>query len=429
MFKFSLLILIALVMGSASLSGQLNYKEGFIVLPGNDTINGLINDGGELMNTSYCLFKPGRKEPAVRYGADQLISYSISGFKEYVSMELFINDEFKKVFTEVLLRGDIKLYYVRNSRETSFLLEKEGEVTGLIAKRVPIPISSESLYGMNNRQMVIPVTSEKFSNQLKTSIHVELYKEDLKSLFSDSESVQGKIDSMNYTRHSMVDVTKTYIEEKCLNDGCIRFERDLKMYKPSWGIYSGMTASRFIFLESDAVSGVMASAPVGIFANFPLPLFSDRLTLQVEMTGGTTDYLEQFKGLSDTLNLVGIQSVSLGIPVLLRYDFKSQKKIVPGIGAGKETGFFLSSEASLNKVDDLMLHGARKGGWFLEAGLDYKFSKSFSLFTTIRIQKSNQLIIEEQYSNHLSYTLVEDYEHFSKRYRSETIMLLIGLKF
>jgi len=68
---------------SIQISGQFNFKKGFVITLQNDTLSGFINDAGSIKNASVCLFKPDKRSKAIKYLPEDIRAYTILGDKYY----------------------------------------------------------------------------------------------------------------------------------------------------------------------------------------------------------------------------------------------------------------------------------------------------------------------------------------------------------
>lgn len=421
-----LLIALLLIPISIGLKAQHNYKKGYIITLKNDTVYGLIDDGGAIKNSKVCLFKTDKKSTAVKYSPMDIKSYRFYGDKLYRSKELFDNEERALIFTEVLIDGDLDLYYYSKNKELAYFLEKDNDLIELVNKEVILNISSEGLRGLMTTDVYTPIESDNYFNQTNTSVYVDIYKDTLLSVFRDSKKIQDQVSDVKYTSKSLSKITKEYINETCKENDCIHYEKDFSLSRPRFGLYSGLSLSK-ISWESDVKSESLKSIPVGIFLNLPLTLFTDRFSLQIELVSNNSAREQLYDNLLDSLDYMFIKSNTIGIPVLLKYEI-SKNKVSPSFAIGKETGFVVNSNVILNEYEDYQVHRIQKGGWFCEFGLNYKIAPNFSLFSNLRIQTNRNLIIPES-SENTTYSDAKEYDLSFTEYRTNFVTLNVGMKF
>jgi hypothetical protein len=388
---------------SAGAAAQLNYKSGYVISLKNDTLYGLVNDGGGLKNARVCLYKKDRHTKAVRYSPSEIKAYRFAGDKYYHAEELFYKGEFSYIFTDVLLKGDVSLYYDRRNRQMSYYLErKEGEPIGLINEEISIKRQND--YGY--------LAYGKY----KYGVVLNVYKDTLFSFFKDSEKIGSQVGNVEYNQKSLFTITKAYLDETCKGYDCISYEKDFRSSRESFGVYSGISFSRIDFWEERNILGttkkgvksnILYSIPVGVFYNVPLKLLNDRLSFQMELLLSNNNILSDSTSRLKSTTFTTIQSKTIGIPLLLKYQIPLNK-ITPGIAIGKENNFVINSvvkEYDLANTPDGLLHKTQKGGWFFEVGADYKLRKGLSLFSNIRVQSYYNLLIDSDgYANNFSFS-------------------------
>ncbi len=426
-YFFKLLLFLIALSTSFQLNGQYNYRDGFIVTQEKDTLWGLIKDRGELGNSKACVFKLNKKTKAQKYYPREISAYGSLRDKYYRTGRVDFKGERRYVFINVLLEGDVNLYYYWKDRIKSYYIEKdEGVFKELL--NVDLELQQRSDGG-----------HMAYSNY--TEIKIPIYRDTLLSVFQESESIQRQVKSVKYNQESLQDITRQYILETCEGSNCISYEKDVNMYRSRFGIYTGIQMQKISFLsfnisstsepylvESDITSSIFATYPIGISYNFPLFVLSDRLSFQVELSTTGMNFEYEFPDSSLSVKTLKIQSRTLSIPLLLKYQF-SRKKVSPSLALGKSTSFVLNSQVDVNQnTDDYVLHTIQKGGWFLEFGLDYKLGPKLSLFNSFRIQSYNNLVVHPWNKNPYYNTLWENGEYLME-YKTYMAALLIGIKF
>jgi hypothetical protein len=422
----NILILLFALSQSVSLIAQLNYKNGYIITLKNDTLFGLVNDGGGIKNSKMCLYKANKKSKAEKYYPKDIKSYRFIGDKYYSSREFFFNDGYNYVFADVLLEGKLNLYYFRKNKELEYYLEKDTCSIGLLNKKVVIPVSSEGLYGLQNSEMYSQVYSEEFRNRTNTSVYVDLYKDTLMSVFSDCRKIQQQVHNVEYNQKSMTKITKAYIKETCGKNDCINYEKDFSLKRSSFGIFSGVQFSRITW-KPDVKSEFISSVPIGVFYNAPMALLNDRLSFQIEVISNNSTRSQEYSNNSDTIQYLAIKSSTLGIPLLLKYEI-SRRRVSPSFAVGKETAFVFNSKVIINENEDLLVNKSQKAGWFYEFGLNYKLSQKFSLFSNLRFQTNSNFIVPIR-SQRVNYKDARENDLIILDYKTHFVTLFIGLKF
>lgn len=414
---------------------QLNYKDGFIITLQNDTLFGKINDFGGMKNAKVCLYKAGKNSKAVKYLPADIKAYRFMNGNYYKTLELFYRDNYQSVFSDVLLEGELNLYRFRKIRQAEFYISRSGgNLTGLINQEIAIRPQTES-GGM-------PYEYGRLGyGKYMGGIILNIYKDTLMSLFKDSPKISEQVRFVDYEQKALVNITKAYLKETC-RENCISYEKDFRASRETWGVFSGVQVSQINYLEniytskstntkslilSNVKSDFIPSVPVGIFYNIPMSLINDRLSFQVELITTGLHHKEIMSFMPDSIDYVEINSRSVAIPVLFKYEVK-QKFLSPSISVGKETSLVVHSQVTLNYDEKLLLNNVARGGWFYELGLNYKVSPKYSVFTNFRFQTSANLIIEEE-TTRATYSDAYDKLLFIKQFKTNTLSLYAGIKF
>lgn len=398
--------------------GQLNFKKGYIITHENDTVYGRINDGGAYRNSKVCVFKQSRKK-MVKYHPGEIKAYRMVNDKFYASKEIEIKDTPASVFLEVVVDGDVNLYHYWKNKKMAFYIEKDNKLIGLF--------NEVGLLTPNSVDETVLIYGPSYV------VRNRAYLDSLRSVFKDSKKILDRIEEVYYKEPELANITKDYILEKCKGDNCINYEREHKMYKPTMGIYSGVRLHQLEFYSNyyhyTEKSNIFNAVPIGVFFNFPVHLISDQLSFQVEIISNRMVYQQDFADSKGFLSghQFKIKSSTIGMPLLLKYEF-GHRKIRPTIGIGKEIGYGYQSDVTIDQDADLKIHATQKGNWLGEIGLNCKIGKRFSIFADVRIQKNDNIIIEEQYQSTPYKSLIEK-GNVKRKYTNLSSALLIGLEF
>lgn len=414
------LVLLLTVTFSSLAWGQLNFKKGYIITNENDTVYGLINDGGGYRNSKICLFKQSHKK-VVKYHPGEIKAYRMVNDKYYASKEIEIKDTLKAVFLEVVVRGKVNLYHYWKNKTLAFYIEKDNNLVGLF--------NEVGLLTYNS----VDETILLYGAVRDVVVRNREYLDSLRAVFKDSKPIVDRIEEVHYKETELANITRDYILEKCKGDNCIIYERDHKIYKPTMGIYSGVRFNQFEFYSnynSETVkSDVFTSNPIGVFFNFPMHLINDNLSFQVEILSNQMSYQQDFgagKGFLSHSNYT-IKNNTIGVPLLIKYEIGNHK-IRPTIAVGKEIGYGYQSDVTIDQQADLKIHPTQKGNWLGQLGLNYKMAKRFTVFADLRLQKNDNLIIEKQFQSTPYKTLIEK-ENIKRKYTNLSSAVLIGIEF
>lgn len=419
-------LLVIAVSFSFAVSGQINFKKGWVITLQNDTLYGRINDRGGYANAKLCVFHQ-KKGPTFRYTPQDIKAYRVLKDKYYVARKVYVRGQYRYFFIDVLLKGDVSLYHNWKNKDLAYYIEtKDKDMVGLINEEVMLR------YKPQGNVAVVYSPTYILSNKI--------FRDTLRSFFSDSKNVQSQINTVEYDPKSLTRITKAYIHDICKGTNCINYERDLRAYSPRFGIYAGISRNEMSFLPS--VKGVNSkeapwtipakqfnSNPLGIFVNFPLKKLNDRLSFQIEAVYNERVYKEMlgiplYEFFGDTIE---INTQTVGFPLLFKYQI-GRGFISPSIGIGKEWAFVIKDKVLIDSNKDIMVHAIQKGGWLAEVGLNFKLAKHLTLFSNIRYQTGKNMI-KMKGSEFSGYNTVKKSAYFVKEYDNTYTSLLVGLKF
>lgn len=405
--------------------GQLNYQNGYVITLEDDTIFGKINDGGSFRNSRSCLFKDNKGGKAKKYSPQDIKSYCLIGDKTYVAKQIFYKREYKYIFLDVLIGGKVNLYHDRRNKDLEYYLEKDdGILIGLEQKEVDIREKSLIAYESNKYDKVV----------------INAYKDSLRSVFSDCRKIQAQIPNIDYSTKAIVNITKSYIDETCDNNNCSYFEKNMSQERDRLGIFSGIQLNQITFFtpfsylspdpdKSEVKSELITSTPIGISYNIPLNVINDRISVELEAYMNEINFEQSFIDNPYFADNYKINSLTLNIPVLLKYEI-DRKIISPSIAIGKSAGFVLNSKTLINdrNDDDLLLHPVQKSGWIYEIGLDYKLKPKLSIYSNLRLQTFNNMLVS--YTNsRINYNLILEEKSYELGYKTYLAALIVGIKF
>ncbi len=414
-----LILLLLIVAPLAGVNGQANFREGRLITSQNDTLYGLIKDGFIARNSRVCIFKENKKAKAVKYNPSEIKSYQIAEGKYYAAKDVKVKGENKRVFTQVLLEGELSLYHQTKDKEYSYYLETEnGELISLVNRDRDFRGQSDWIY-----------KGYTTYNDAK----IPIYKDTLYDLFSDTKQVQDQVYNVRYNPKSLMHITKAYIKETCRGSDCISYEGQLNTTREKFGAFTGVFISKIYFEDSGAASFVKATVPFGLFYNIPLSFLHERLSFQNEVTYRMMEYNELYNPPNET-QYTKLRWDVVGIPLSIQY-LTSFNRVSPTIGFGKEIGFVVNSdivavtEGKFPEDDPIVtsnefIYLFQHGGWFLDLGCDFELNSKISLFTNLRFQYYQNKVIADQYENKLTFKVAEGtiFDTFSAA-------LLFGVRF
>ena len=103
-----------------TLNAQRNFKTGYIIKPGGDTLYGEIDYRNNLMMGHLCRF---RHNKIIK----EYLPFEIAGYR-YSNGRYFVSKKYNNVnvFLEFLVNGKLNLYYLRDKHGDHYFIEKNG---------------------------------------------------------------------------------------------------------------------------------------------------------------------------------------------------------------------------------------------------------------------------------------------------------------
>jgi len=196
--KIRYVCLLLLTIKINSVSGQTNFREGFIINNQHDTIKGLIDYRGDIKNSTTCIFKKDENSTPIKYLPGEIKGYRFMDGKFYISRLVKVGDEEKNLFLEYLVNGIVDLYYYRDFENDYYFVEKECEDM--------IELTNEK------KELIRDARNEYYS---KSIVYSNLYIGILKALFADCEEVAKKADNTKFEHNSLIKITKSYHDYVC----------------------------------------------------------------------------------------------------------------------------------------------------------------------------------------------------------------------
>jgi len=138
----------------------------------------------------------------------EIEAYRIKDSKYFVSKRVSIDNVEADVFLECLISGVASVYYIMWDSKDVFFLEKDGKLTQM----------------NNNRIVYTGNESHDFETTTKQYIGV------LKYNFSDCHQITGKIENADFTKKSLIKLSKEYNDLVCTDKQCIIYEKKQSLF-------------------------------------------------------------------------------------------------------------------------------------------------------------------------------------------------------
>jgi hypothetical protein len=182
-----LLLLFFTVFLFKAAGAQHDFRPGYIVTYGNDTIQGQIDYAPMKINSIMCNFRPDSTSPVKIYSAADIKGYSFTPGKRCITKNIKIGDKPRLYFLEYVVSGKVNLYYLKNSGFEYYFIEQSGKMHELR--------TGYQTYIENG------VTYSKAS---------EKYKSTLLAVLKDAPGISEEIEYTHFDRKSLTDLIVTY---------------------------------------------------------------------------------------------------------------------------------------------------------------------------------------------------------------------------
>jgi len=184
------------------LKSQTNFQSGYIIKLSGDTLNGEIDNRGDILMSQVCRFRINNKGNETKYLPSDIGGFRFSNDKYYISK----NINGKDVFVEFLIKGKINIYYKRDYDGDHYFLEKDS------FKIVEIPYS-EKLINIDGKVYLE-----------KSTIHIGL----LNVYMQDAIGFQSRIESIGKPEHdNLIKLAEEYHNAVCKDNSCVIYEKKL----------------------------------------------------------------------------------------------------------------------------------------------------------------------------------------------------------
>lgn len=308
----STVILLLLTQSLTFAQDKATFKEGYIITLEGDTLYGEIRYRGDLYLAKNCVFKEKGTSNSINYIPSSIKSYRFTEGRYFVSKK--VNKIY--LFLEMLVDGELDLYYYRGDTKDHYLMEKEG-----------IPLS-ELPY---DKDEIVSLEGKTVANPQNR------YLATLRYYMSDAPKIQANIKDSgeNIGHKSLIELTTNYHDEVCKNNSCIVYHRKGFAVKANWEVLGS------IELFSNSIA-----PQLGILTHLWLPRTNEKIYLK-------TGLIKRFTSSSNKDENNVASDISWTIPFQFEYIAPS-KKIAPKLAYGwsmlifdtQEIGFYPIPSAS-----------------------------------------------------------------------------------
>ena len=331
--KIQRLALFATMFCLANLSfSQANFKQGYIVKIGGDTLSGLVDHRESSRVYKFCEFKISDQHDAVRYGPEDILAYGLVKGRAYRAKKVKEdNGKYVAVFLDVKVAGLVQLYKYENA----LFVQKGADSLQRLSNDTKAPVFVDGKF------------VEKTSNQ-----HIAI----LNTLLFDCSELRSRTEKITFTERAITTLIEDY--NKCMNAATVTLSSDKPWAKFKLGLSAGLHLSqldvgiRIYGYEHLEGKYELAKMPVGgLSFDVLFPRSSERFSFHGELLYLHPKYLlEKTVPNSTITNVVEIEASQLKIPLGARYTFRGNH-VLPFINAGLSATFNLTSKSSLERYD------------------------------------------------------------------------------
>ena len=232
---------------SLTIQAQHDYRNGYVITNGNDTLFGLIDFKDYRSNSRFCQFQQSLNDSPTIFTPKDIKAYRIEVDRYYVTKTVGTEDSQKDLFLEYLIKGQINIYFYRDHLGDHYLIDRQGNpLKEIIYKEEEIVIDH--------------VTRLKESTK-----HIGI----LKAYLSDCPEMFPRIESLKTPDHdNIIALAQDYHQKICNNDSCITYAQKKPPFKiavePTIGFFRYKYSEQFYLGK-------------GALLHFWLPRSSERL--------------------------------------------------------------------------------------------------------------------------------------------------------
>lgn len=351
------------------LYSQNNYRPGFVITLQKDTVYGEIDFRTDKMNAKRCVFRSRDDAAAKTYHPFEIVGYRFTDDgKYYVSKNIELQYGVPQpVFLEYLLQGLKSLYYYETEED------------------VPV-------YFIEDNNQLVKIDAPKLSKQtasLQYKDQTDRYIPLLHYAFKDYPDLGPKIDRARFNRKDLIKLTKEYHYAICTsNEDCVEFEakenkRSVQLtVTPYVGIIQYM-------VPSDGAAGLSRNPDLSYLAGVTLAISNKRwmsslsgcLDVSYSQVSASESVHYESKDTYETIkHSGGMLSAKLGV----RYTYP-KGMIRPFAEAGLDISTMLSAKVETKDKRELWVDGIFPG-YYVNAGLNFRFSRKKSQMISVRAQ-------------------------------------------
>ncbi|SDX92020.1 outer membrane beta-barrel protein [Hymenobacter psychrophilus] len=337
------LLLVSLLGISCQAAAQTNFRPGYVVTLGGDTLRGEVDARGAVRNARLARFRPTPDAAITDYRPGQLQGYAVTGEHLYQRATVLLADSLgpgaalgatpdtvqRVSFVEVLVRGPLHLLYLRDEQRIDHYYAQLG---------------AQPLHEL--RQRVVKLEREGRLYQQQTNE----FRRTLAELMTSCPSVQPRLNTLRYQSNELVRAVQAY--NVCVGESAVLLPAAARRTYLQLGLVTGAEVSHLKIAGNPFKLPIKGTSAIG-------PVVGVGLTLHTGLSRNVTFRLEalyerqKYNRLvpygddpqaSSTANPEKYATLStLRAPLLVRYTYP-KGRLRPMVYAGFTLGFFLQAD-------------------------------------------------------------------------------------
>lgn len=214
--------LLFLILRTNDCFGQNDWKAGFIIKNGNDTVYGFIDNRESVSNSRQCYFRKEEKGETQIFTPTELVGYRFTDDKFFISKSIEGIESGNLLFLEFLIKGKVNVYHYKDS-DDHYFIEKDAKI-----------------YELQNTKELKAVKDQNYIVEKKEYIGM------LGFLLKDA-NIQKAIEESTFRSQSLIELAKVYHEKICPNETCIVYERSVKTIHVIQSVHTGLSLNKINF--------------------------------------------------------------------------------------------------------------------------------------------------------------------------------------
>ncbi len=391
--KSLILIAVLFFIVSGSCFSQRNFRDGFVVKSGGDTLYGLVNYREGSGAFRQCEFRESFENEVITYRPGEIQKYGFERDKVLESREITLQEEPPRtVFLEILVDGLASLYKF----DDTYWVEKD----------------SGGLHQLRNEPRVIETEGKMVLGS--TNEHISI----LSMLLYDCPEVMDNIQGIGSIRERPL---TNAIEEynMCMGVPYIVYKDQKPWIEPSVGITGGLNNSRIKFDELKGgfsqvlgTTEVTNSPSIALSLGFYFPRINERISFHLDFFYISAKYyrhgiIEETN--TTTTDYVDIELDQLKIPAGFRYTL-TKRNFTPYFSIGVSQTFHLKYSSSWTRKEErhnldivntynydeaFPMKSSQLGIWG-SAGIQRTFRNRLVSFIELRFEQTNGIATKSE---------------------------------